>query len=161
MSNESTNTIVEVEVIEEVQVVKPKRTRRTKAQMAEARAKEESTKIKGIKVEEVQTELVEVEMVEVQENEVRTVDALKNQFTTLQDEAYIVSQRLAEDISMLELDETKEMITNAIAELEAFAGANEAVSIGFMSKIGSGLLALPGAKTIAGLVTDVKTEADK
>lgn len=129
--------------------------------MAEARAKESSkTKIEGIKMgDATEAQLVEVEMVE--ETEVRSVDTLKTQFTTLQDEAYVVSQRLAEDISMLELDETKEMITNAIAELEAFAGANEAVSIGFMSKIGSGLLALPGAKTIAGLVTDVKTESDK
>lgn len=112
----------------------------------------------------VMTDEMEAELLETSEAEVYEegrVFSLKEQFTTLQDAAHVQSEKLAEDISMLELDETKEMITNAIAELEAFAGANEAVSIGFMSKIGSGLLALPGAKAIAGAVGAIKDEKEK
>lgn len=114
-----------------------------------------------VEMEEVVVEMVD-DMVEADEIiEVHAVADLKDRFTTLQDDAYEVSQKLAEDISMLELDETKEMIQQAIAELESFAGANEAVSIGFFGKIGNGLLALPGVGAIAGAVGAIKDEADK
>lgn len=111
----------------------------------------------------VETEVLDTDIVgeESRSTELTSVTELKTKFTTLQDEAYVLSQKLAEDVSMLELDETKEMITSAIQELEAFAGANEAVSIGFMGKLGNMMLALPGAKTIAGAVGAIATEVDK
>lgn len=112
-------------------------------------------------------ENIEAEVVEMVDESTEThetftsVDELKGKFTKLQDDAYVVSQKLAEDVSMLELGETKELITNAILELEEFAGANEAVSIGFVGKIQNGLLALPGGKTVAKILGDVKEEKEK
>ena len=115
----------------------------------------------------VETEVLEadeiMDAVEEPVFEIKTgrVMEMKDQFTNLQDEAYVISQRLADDISMLELDDTKVMITDAIQQLQDFAGANEAVSIGFMSSVGSKLLMIPGAKTAMGAIGAIKDEAEK
>ena len=107
---------------------------------------------------------IEAEFVEDTGTKVENLDrilAIKQEFTTLQDEAFEQSSLLAEKIGMLELDETGEFVTNSVMQLQELAMGNKKIDSGLWGKTKGTLLALPGVKTLAGAVGAIKDEAEK